>query len=31
MESNAIIIDNGSGVIKAGFSESEEPQLIFQN
>lgn len=24
-----IVIDNGSGVTKAGFAEAEEPELIF--
>lgn len=26
-----IVIDNGSGVIKAGFSGDEKPKLVFNN
>ena len=30
-DSKSIIIDNGTGYIKAGLSEEEEPQLIISN
>ena len=30
-ESNTIIIDNGSGYVKAGLSNEKEPKLIIQN
>lgn len=26
-----IVIDNGSGIIKAGFSGDERPKLVFNN
>ena len=29
--SEAIIIDNGSGVMKAGFNNNEMPEAIFPN
>ena len=29
MENSSIIIDNGSGVVKAGFTSEEEPSSIF--
>lgn len=27
----AIVIDNGSGVIKAGFAAEEKPKMVFNN
>jgi len=30
-DSTAIIIDNGSGMIKAGFGEEEAPRAVFTN
>ena len=30
-EVTAVVIDNGSGVIKAGFSGDDAPRTVFQN